>query len=39
MRAMNQILADIVIAAGGTVTDPNNRNSLLNDWLLALGGA
>jgi len=36
MRAMNQILVDIVIAAGGTVTNPNNRNSLLNDWLLAV---
>ncbi len=39
MRAMNTILADIVIAAGGTVTNPSNRNSLLKDWLLALGGA
>ena len=35
MRAMNEILADIVITVGGTVTNPNNRNSLLNDWLLA----
>jgi len=36
MRAMNQILADIVLANGGTVTDPNNRNQLLQDWLDSL---
>jgi len=36
---MNEILADIVIAKGGTVTDPTNRNSLLKDWLTASGGA
>ncbi len=36
MRAMNVILADIVIANGGTVTNPNNRNQLLRDWLAAL---
>ena len=36
MRTMNAILADIVIKAGGTVTDPNNRNQLLRDWLNAL---
>ena len=29
---MNVILADIVIANGGTVTNPNNRNQLLSDW-------
>ena len=34
--SMNKILADIVIAAGGTVTNPNNRNKLLADWLLVL---
>jgi hypothetical protein len=34
--SMNEILAQIVIAAGGTVTNPNNRNQLLQDWLLAL---
>jgi hypothetical protein len=33
---MNELLAQIVIAAGGTVTNPNNRNQLLADWLLAL---
>tara|TARA_R110002110_G_C13122464_1_gene688004 strand:+ start:375 stop:485 length:111 start_codon:yes stop_codon:yes gene_type:complete len=36
MSIMNQLLAEIVVAAGGTVTDPNNRNQLLADWLLAL---
>jgi len=35
----NGILAEIVIASGGTVTDPTNRNSLLEDWLLALTSA
>jgi len=34
--SMNELLAQIVIAAGGTVTNPNNRNQLLQDWLLAL---
>ena len=34
--SMNEILADIVVAVGGTVTDPTNRNQLLADWLLAL---
>jgi hypothetical protein len=33
---MNELLAQIVIAAGGTVTNPNNRNQLLKDWLLAI---
>jgi len=33
---MNKILAEIVVAAGGAVTDPNNRNQLLRDWLLAI---
>tara|TARA_R110002020_G_scaffold257912_3_gene471591 strand:+ start:1222 stop:1329 length:108 start_codon:yes stop_codon:yes gene_type:complete len=33
---MNELLAEIVIAVGGTVTDQNNRNQLLKDWLLAL---
>jgi hypothetical protein len=32
----NEILASIVIAVGGTVTDPNNRNQLLRDWLIAI---
>ena len=36
MSIMNEILADIVVAVGGTVTDPNNRNQLLKDWLNAL---
>ena len=34
--SMNELLAQIVVAAGGTVTNPNNRNQLLQDWLLAL---
>ena len=38
MNNRNKLLADIVIAAGGTVTDPNNRNQLLQDWLDASGG-
>ena len=38
MRAMNKILADIVIANGGAVSNPHNRNQLLKDWLSALGG-
>jgi hypothetical protein len=33
---MNELLAQIVVAAGGTVTNPNNRNQLLQDWLLAV---
>ena len=32
----NQILVDIIVALGGTVTDPNNRNQLLKDWLAAI---
>lgn len=32
---MNEILARIVIASGGIVTNPNNRNQLLQDWLNA----
>ena len=35
-RTRNAILADIVVKAGGTVTNPDNRNSLLQDWLDAL---
>tara|TARA_R110000822_G_scaffold249247_1_gene376741 strand:+ start:473 stop:583 length:111 start_codon:yes stop_codon:yes gene_type:complete len=34
MKTMNELLAQIVVAAGGTVTNPNNRNQLLADWLL-----
>jgi hypothetical protein len=34
----NEILAKIVVAAGGTVTDASSRNKLLRDWLTALGG-
>jgi len=33
---MNALLAQIVIANGGSVTNPNNRNQLLRDWLNAL---
>ena len=32
----NDLLAAIVEQSGGTVTDPNNRNLLLNDWLEAV---
>ena len=28
--SMNELLAQIVVAAGGTVTNPNNRNQLTN---------
>lgn len=38
MRTQNGILADIVVASGGTVTLPATRNSLLADWLLAASG-
>ena len=38
MATRNKLLADIVIAVGGTVRDPNNRNFLLEDWLSALTG-
>ncbi len=34
----NDLLVDIVVALGGTVRDPGNRNSLLEDWLLAVSG-
>ena len=33
---LNELLAAIVIANGGTVTDGGNRNQLLRDWLNAL---
>jgi len=33
---MNELLVQIIIAKGGIVTDANNRNQLLQDWLLAL---
>ncbi len=33
MSIQNEILASIVIALGGTVTEPNNRNQLIQDWL------
>lgn len=36
MKTMNELLAEIVVAAGGTVTNPNNRNQLLADWLAAV---
>lgn len=32
----NSLLGQIVIAAGGTITDPSNRNKLLQDWLDAI---
>jgi len=36
IMTMNQTLAKIVLANGGTVTDSNNRDQLLQDWLDAL---
>jgi len=36
MSIRNELLTQIVIAAGGSVTNPNNRNQLLKDWLAAL---
>lgn len=36
MSIMNNILSQIVVAAGGTVTRTGNRNGLLQDWLDAL---
>lgn len=38
MSTRNKLLELIVLALGGTVTNPNNRNQLLYDWLTALGG-
>lgn len=35
-RNRNEILVAIVLAVGGTVTDPTNRNLLLKDWLEAV---
>jgi hypothetical protein len=35
-QSRNSILSSIVLAAGGTVTNPNNRNRLLQDWLDAI---
>ncbi len=31
--AMNEILRQIVLVRGGTVTSAGNRNELLKDWL------
>lgn len=33
---INELLAAIVIANGGSITDSSNRNQLLRDWLNAL---
>lgn len=33
---INELLAAIVIANGGSITDSGNRNQLLRDWLNAL---
>ena len=38
MSTRNKLLESIVLALGGTVTNPNNRNQLLYDWLIAKGG-
>lgn len=38
MSMRNEILDDIVIASGGVVRNATNRNMLLEDWLIALGG-
>ena len=37
MSIRNELLVDIVEALGCSVTDPNNRNELLNDWLVCVG--
>lgn len=34
--SMNELLAAIVVANGGTVTNTSNRNQLLKDWLNAI---
>jgi len=34
----NSDLVEIVLALGGTVRNPNNRNMILEDWLTAIGG-
>ena len=34
--SINELLAQIVLANGGTVTNPDVRNELLRDWLDAL---
>lgn len=39
MSTRNKLLEQIVLALGGTVTNPNNRNQLLQDWLNAVGGS
>lgn len=36
MSTMNKLLADIVVASGGTVRNKHNRNMLLEDWLSAV---
>ena len=33
MSTRNKLIADIVVASGGIVTQPETRNSLLGDWL------
>ena len=37
MSIRNELLADILNALGCSITDPNNRNLLLNDWLVCVG--
>ena len=32
----NELLAALVLIYGGTVTDPDDRNALLQDWIDAL---
>ena len=39
MSTRNKLLEQIVISLGATVTNPNNRNQLLQDWLNAAGGS
>tara|TARA_R110000824_G_scaffold399775_1_gene605732 strand:+ start:200 stop:310 length:111 start_codon:yes stop_codon:yes gene_type:complete len=36
MKTMDKLLAQIVLANGGTITRENDRNQLLKDWLNAL---
>jgi hypothetical protein len=37
-KTRNGLLIDIIVANGGTITKPSNRNSLLKDWLTSIGG-
>jgi hypothetical protein len=38
MKTRNELIAAIVLALGGTISNPKNSNALLKDWLNSLGG-